>query len=81
MKDMGYGKDYKYAHDYPGHFVEQQNLPDSIKDKKFYTPGEQGYEKQVDSRLKNWWQKKAGTEKNEEIYKPDIEPEEEINNE
>ncbi len=59
MKDLGYGKDYKYAHDYPEHFVEQQNLPDSLKDKQFYTPGKQGYEKQVVTRLKDWWQKKS----------------------
>jgi putative ATPase len=59
MKEMGYGEDYKYAHDYPEHFVEQQNLPDDIKDKKFYTPGQMGYEKQVVDRLKSWWQKKG----------------------
>jgi len=59
MKDLGYGEDYKYAHDFPGHFVEQQNLPDTLKDKKFYTPGELGYEQQVDSRLKTWWDKKS----------------------
>ena len=59
MKDMGYGEDYKYAHDYPGHFVEQQNLPDSLQGKKYYTPSDQGYEKQVLNRLKAWWQKQA----------------------
>jgi putative ATPase len=59
MKEMGYGKDYKYAHDYPGHFVEQQHLPDSMKNKKFYTPGLLGYEKQVVARLKTWWQKRV----------------------
>jgi putative ATPase len=59
MKDMGYGKDYKYPHDYPGHFVEQQHLPDSLKGKKFYTPGKLGYEKQVFDRLKAWWQRKG----------------------
>jgi len=58
MKDMGYGKDYKYAHDFPEHFVEQQHLPDSLKDKQFYTPGKLGYEQQVVTRLKTWWQKK-----------------------
>jgi len=58
MKDVGYGKDYKYAHNYPGHFVKQQNLPDALKGKRFYTPGDQGYEKQVSERLKNWWQEK-----------------------
>lgn len=63
MKDIGYGKDYKYAHDYPGHFVKQQNLPDSLKEKHFYTPGDQGYEKQVSERLKNWWQEKDKEDK------------------
>ncbi len=58
MKELDYGKDYKYAHDYPGHFVEQQNLPDSVQGKKFYTPADQGFEKQVIKRLKAWWQKK-----------------------
>jgi putative ATPase len=54
MKDIGYGKGYKYAHDYEGHFVEQQNLPDSVKDRKFYTPSDQGNEKNVAERLKQW---------------------------
>jgi putative ATPase len=54
MKNIGYGKDYKYAHDYEGHFVEQQNLPDSVKDKKFYTPSDQGHETEIAERLKKW---------------------------
>jgi putative ATPase len=62
MKDMGYGKDYKYAHDYPGHVVEQQHLPDSIKEKRFYTPGVLGYESQILEQLKKWWIKKANPE-------------------
>ncbi len=65
MKDQDYGKGYKYAHDYPGHFVEQQNLPDSLKDRKYYTPSDQGYEKQVIARLKGWWQKKSKPEDEE----------------
>jgi len=56
MKDVGYGEGYKYAHDYPEHFVEQQNLPDSLQGKRYYTPSDQGYEKQVIARLKAWWQ-------------------------
>jgi len=59
MEDMGYGKGYKYAHDYPEHFVEQQNLPDSIQGKRYYAPSDQGYEKQVIARLKAWWQKRV----------------------
>jgi putative ATPase len=71
MKDMGYGKDYKYAHDYPEHFVEQQNLPDSLKDKHFYTPGKLGYEKQVIARLKTWWQEKGKPKETEEPTEPE----------
>jgi len=56
MKEMGYGKRYKHAHDYPKHFAGQQNLPDSLKGKHYYTPGDQGYEKQVAERLKAWWE-------------------------
>ncbi len=56
MKEAGYGQGYKYAHDYPGHFTRQQNLPDSLRGRRFYTPGDQGYEKTVSDRLKTWWQ-------------------------
>ena len=58
MKEMGYGEGYKYAHHYPGHFVEQQNLPASLQGKRYYFPGDQGYEKQIIARLKSWWQGK-----------------------
>lgn len=47
---LGHGVGYKYAHDYPKHFVDQQYLPDEIKDEKFYQPGDNGYERQV----KDW---------------------------
>jgi putative ATPase len=59
MKNMGYGKGYKYAHNYPGHIVQQQNLPNSLQGKHFYTPGDQGFEKQVAARLKAWRQQMA----------------------
>ncbi|HAS05052.1 MAG TPA: AAA family ATPase [Dehalococcoidia bacterium] len=65
MRNIGYGKGYKYAHDFEGHFVEQQNLPDSVKDKKFYTPGDQGNELKVAERLKKWRPDSCGTEGNE----------------
>ena len=48
---LGHGTGYKYAHDYPGHYVEQQYLPDEIKDARFYEPGDLGYEKQIKERL------------------------------
>jgi putative ATPase len=52
MKNLGYGKGYKYAHNFEGHFVDQQHLPDSLKGQRFYTPGELGYEKQITARIK-----------------------------
>jgi putative ATPase len=58
MRGLGYGKGYKYAHDYPGHFVEQQNLPNLLKGKRYYSPSDQGYEKEVRARLKAWWESK-----------------------
>ncbi len=44
---LGHGVGYKYAHDYPGHYVKQQYLPDEIKNARFYEPGVLGYEKQI----------------------------------
>jgi putative ATPase len=58
MRGLGYGKGYKYAHDYPDHFVEQQNLPTMLKGKRYYSPSDQGYEKEVRARLKAWWESK-----------------------
>lgn len=46
-ENLGHGIGYKYAHDYPDHYVEQQYLPDEIKDAKFYIPSENGYEKNI----------------------------------
>ena len=43
---------YRYAHDYPGHYVEQQYLPDEIRDEVFYSPTGNGYEQTVRSYLK-----------------------------
>lgn len=49
---LGHGTGYKYAHDYPNHYVKQQYLPDEIKDARFYEPGVLGYEKQIGDYLK-----------------------------
>ena len=80
MKQTGYGKGYKYAHDYPEHFVEQQNLPDSLQGRQYYTPSEQGYEKQVIARLKKWWRgkKKTSEPESEPESAPESEPEKEV---
>ncbi len=48
---LGHGIGYKYVHDYPGHYVKQQYLPDEIKDARFYEPGVLGYEKQINEYL------------------------------
>ena len=55
MRDMGYGEGYKYAHDYEGNFTPMQNLPDSLKDRRYYKPGDQGYERTVRERMERWW--------------------------
>ncbi len=55
MKDMGYGEGYKYSHDYEDNFAPMQNLPDSLKGRRYYSPGDQGYEPEVAERLKSWW--------------------------
>ncbi len=49
---MGRGLDYKYAHAYEHHYVEQQYLPDVYKNEKFYVPGDEGYEKQIQEHFK-----------------------------
>jgi putative ATPase len=51
MKRQGYGRGYKYAHDYPGHFVKQRNLPPSLDGRRYYLPGDQGFEEEVRRRL------------------------------
>lgn len=51
-QNLGRGTGYKYAHDYPDHYVKQQYLPDEIKTARFYEPGELGYEKVIGERLK-----------------------------
>jgi putative ATPase len=55
MKDEGYGKGYKYAHDHEGGFTPTENLPESLKGRRYYAPTDQGYEAQIAERLKRWW--------------------------
>jgi len=55
MKDLGYGKEYKYAHAYEGNFVDQDFLPEKIKEKKFYTPQNNPTEEKILERLRQWW--------------------------
>ncbi|HQQ50468.1 MAG TPA: replication-associated recombination protein A [Spirochaetota bacterium] len=58
MQQFGYAQGYKYPHEYPGHFVDEQYLPDAIKELIFYTPSLEGNEKNIRERLKKLWPKK-----------------------
>lgn len=55
MKEIGYGKDYKYAHAYDGNFIEQDFLPEEIKKERFYHPQNNQTEIKILERLKKWW--------------------------
>ena len=58
MKELNYGKDYKYAHDYPGNFVEMEFMPQELKQQVFYKPQQNAAELKLLERLKAWWKKK-----------------------
>ena len=54
MKALGYGKDYKYAHDYKDAYVPQAYLPEKLEGRLFYTPTDRGYEKSIKKMLQKW---------------------------
>jgi putative ATPase len=60
MKDLNYGKEYKYSHDYEGNFVAQEFLPDEIKNLKLYDPGTNARENELRKYLKEKWKGKYG---------------------
>ena len=60
MKELGYGEDYKYAHDYKNQFIEQEFLPEEIKGTTLYQPGDNQKEKSIRDFLKSRWNKKYG---------------------
>ncbi|VAW21012.1 Replication-associated recombination protein RarA [hydrothermal vent metagenome] len=60
MKGLGYGKGYKYAHSYKGNFVEQDFLPEEIKNEKLYQPQNNPSELKILERLKKWWGNRFG---------------------
>ena len=60
MKELGYGEDYKYSHDYHNNFVAQEFLPNEIKNTKFYDPGNNQRENSLRSFLKKLWGGKYG---------------------
>lgn len=60
MKDLNYGKAYKYSHDFPGNFVAQEFLPDEIKGTKLYEPGDNARENELRKYLSGKWKGKYG---------------------
>lgn len=60
MKNLNYGKDYKYAHAYENNFAEQEFLPDEIEGTKLYEPGKNAREQEQRNYLKNLWKEKYG---------------------
>ena len=55
MTGMGYGKGYRYAHEYEGHFTEQDYLPPSVQGRHYFQPTTEGQEKEIKERLESWW--------------------------
>ena len=60
MKELGYGDEYKYSHDFANNFVEQEFLPDAISKKPLYIPGNNSRENSIREFLKNRWKDKYG---------------------
>ena len=58
MKELNYGKAYKYAHEFPGNFVEMEFMPEELKDVVLYKPQNNASEVKILERLKAWWKKK-----------------------
>lgn len=57
MKDLGYGNNYKYSHNYPNNFIEQEFLPEEISERKIYQPQNNQQEKKVNERMNFLWKK------------------------
>lgn len=55
MKQIGYGKEYKYSHSYEGNFVQQNFMPDELKGTLLYTPGQNTREAEIKRSLQQWW--------------------------
>jgi putative ATPase len=58
MDQLGYGKGYKYAHDFPDHVADQKHLPKELEGSKYYFPSDSGEEKQIKQRMMQWDQKR-----------------------
>ena len=58
MKNLGYGADYRYAHDYEGNFADQEFMPEGMSGRRFYTPGDNTHERTIAERIRNLWKGK-----------------------
>ena len=54
MKDLNYGRDYRYPHDFTGNYTPEHYLPDEITQRRYYTPSSNGYEQEISKRLDQW---------------------------
>ena len=57
MEELGYAKDYRYAHDYEGNFIDQEFLPENLSGTVFYDPGDNPREKEIRQRIERMWPK------------------------
>ena len=60
MKELGYGEDYQYPHDFNGNFTPNNYLPEEIEGKQLYNPGDNPREREFRNRLKDWWKSRYG---------------------
>jgi putative ATPase len=58
MKGLGYGRGYKYPHQYPGRHVEEAYLPENLRGRLYYEPADEGYERVIQERLRQWRRRK-----------------------
>ena len=61
-RQLGHGQGYKYPHNFPGHYIEQEYLPENLRGKRYYLPSASGYERRHRERLEHWRGEKGETE-------------------
>jgi hypothetical protein len=54
MKELGYGKDYKYPHEFPATVVDQEYFPESLEGRRYYHPADSGFESEIKKRMAEW---------------------------
>jgi putative ATPase len=56
MRDLGYGKDYRYPHNFEGHYIVENYLPDALRGREYYAPVDSGFEREIADRMRSWKQ-------------------------